>query len=308
MKKYLCLLIILGVILTLSSLEIIDTKGISHYYDNAELYKKEMQEIKTTREKDGTVRLNTWQGFRFDIWLKQQKLGDFATIRLESSDRYQVTLEKAEFDSLESYIVTGQDGVPFEENMLRLIFPALREMQWIKGLERVVLENFQPLIRPRRFYLMQEALKKYPLQQDPKPFVKTQGWFLSDILMDLSEAEEKQVILYSRDGLKQHLTYPLHLEGAILEKTAEGHYNLKSPQIPGGMWMKDVIYLQCDNYALISDDAINQFIPLAKTLHWETTQEMQFRIVFEDGEEVMNFTDALAEPQVFRGALFIELF
>ncbi|HNW24569.1 MAG TPA: hypothetical protein PKI37_03815 [Candidatus Cloacimonas sp.] len=308
MKKYLCLLIILGVILTLSSLEIIDTKGISHYYDNAELYKKEMQEIKTTREKDGTVRLNTWQGFRFDIWLKQQKLGDFATIRLESSDRYQVTLEKAEFDSLESYIVTGQDGVPFEENMLRLIFPALREMQWIKGLERVVLENFQPLIRPRRFYLMQETLKKYPLQQDPKPFVKTQGWFLSDILMDLSEAEEKQVILYSRDGLKQHLTYPLHLEGAILEKTAEGHYNLKSPQIPGGMWMKDVIYLQCDNYALISDDAINQFIPLAKTLHWETTPEMQFRIVFEDGEEVMNFTDALAEPQVFRGALFIELF
>ncbi|MBP7333399.1 MAG: hypothetical protein KA963_01635 [Candidatus Cloacimonas sp.] len=308
MKKYLCLLIILGVILTLSSLELIDTKGISHYYDNAELYKKEIQEIKTTREKDGTVRLNTWQGFRFDIWLKQQKLGDFATIRLESSDRYQVTLEKAEFDSLESYIVTGQDGVPFEENMLRLIFPALREMQWIKGLERVVLENFQPLIRPRRFYLMQETLKKYTLQQDPKPFVKTQGWFLSDILMDLSEAEEKQVILYSRDGLKQHLTYPLHLEGAILEKTAEGHYNLKSPQIPGGMWMKDVIYLQCDNYALISDDAINQFIPLAKTLHWETTPEMQFRIVFEDGEEVMNFTDALAEPQVFRGALFIELF
>lgn len=308
MKKYLCLLIILGVILTLSSLELIDTKGISHYYDNAELYKMEMQEIKTTREKDGIVRLNTWQGFRFDIWLKQQKLGDFATIRFESSDRYQVTLEKAEFDSLESYIVTGQDGVPFEENMLRLIFPALREMQWIKGLERVVLENFQPLIRPRRFYLMQETLKKYTLQQDPKPFVKTQGWFLSDILMDLSEAEEKQVILYSRDGLKQHLTYPLHLEGAILEKTAEGHYNLKSPQIPGGMWMKDIIYLQCDNYALISDDSINQLIRLAKTLHWETTPEMQFRIVFEDGEEVMNFTDALAEPQVFRGALFIEIF
>jgi len=308
MKKYLCLWNILGVILTLSSLELIDTKGISYYYDNAELYKKEMQEIKTTREKDGIVRLNTWQGFRFDIWLKQQKLGDFATIRFESSDRYQVTLEKAEFDSLESYIVTGQDGVPFEENMLRLIFPALREMQWIKGLERVVLENFQPLIRPRRFYLMQETLKKYTLQQDPKPFVKTQGWFLSDILMDLSEAEEKQVILCSRDGLKQHLIYPLHLEGAILEKTTEGHYNLKSPQIPGGMWMKDIIYLQCDNYALISDDSINQLIRLAKTLHWETTPEMQFRIVFEDGEEVMNFTDALAEPQVFRGALFIEIF
>ena len=44
--------------------------------------------------------------------------------------------------------------------------------------------------------------------------------------MDLSEAEEKQVILYSRDGLKQHLIYPLHLEEHS-EKTTEGHYNLK---------------------------------------------------------------------------------
>ncbi|HQC08299.1 MAG TPA: hypothetical protein PK730_02840 [Candidatus Cloacimonas acidaminovorans] len=308
MKKYLCFLLLSGVMMTLSSLEVIDTKGISHFYSNAELYKKETQEIKTSREKDGTVRLNTWQGFRFDIWLKEQNLGDFATIRFESSDRYQVTLEKSEFDSLESYLITGQDGIPFEENMLRLIFPALREMQWIKGLERVVLEDFQPLIRPQRFYLLQETLKKYPLQQDPEPFVKTQGWYLRDILSDLSEAEEKQVILYSRDGLKQHLTYPLHLSGAILEKTAEQHYNLKSPQIPGGMWMKDVIYLQCDNNALISEDSINQLIRLAKILHWETTPEMQFRIVFEDREEVMNFTDALAEPQVFRGALYLELF
>ncbi len=60
--------------------------------------------------------------------------------------------------------------------------------------------------------------------------------------------------------------------------------------------------------ALISDDSINQLIRLAKILHWETTPEMQFRIVFEDGEEVMNFTDALAEPQVFRGALFTRAF
>lgn len=308
MKKYFSLFILMGIMITLSALEIIDTKGISHIYNNADLYKLEVQDIKTSREKDGVVRLNTWQGFRFDLWLKQQNLGDFATIRCESSDRYQVTLEKSEFDSLESYIVTGQDGIPFEENMLRLIFPSLREMQWIKGLERVVLENFQPIIRPSRFYLLQDTLQKYPLQKDPEPFVKIEGWYLSDILMDLSPAEEKKVILYSRDGLKQSLTYPLHLKGAVLEKTAEGHYNLKSPQIPGGMWMKDIIYLQCDNNALICEDCINQLIRLAKILHWETSPDMQFRIVHKEGVEIMNFTDALAEPQVFRGALYFEIF
>ncbi len=52
MKKYLCFwTLILGVIMTLSSLEVIDTKGISYFYNNAELYKKEMQEIKTTRRR-----------------------------------------------------------------------------------------------------------------------------------------------------------------------------------------------------------------------------------------------------------------
>lgn len=308
MKKYICLLILLEVIVFLTALEIIDSKGISHIYDNAELYKLETQELKTTREKDGIVRLNNWQGFRFDIWLKQQKLGDFATIRFESSDRYLVTLEKSEFDSLESYIVIAQDGIPFEEYMLRLIFPTLREMQWIKGLDRVVLESFHPLIRPTRFFLLQDTLKKYTLQKDLKPFVNIEGYYLSDVLMDLSPAEEKKVILYSRDGLKQSLTYPLHLQGAVLEKTPEDLYNLKSPQIPGGMWMKDLVYLQCDNYALISEDSINQLIRLAKILHWETTPEMQFRIVYKDSEEIMNFTDALAEPQVFRGALYFEIF
>ena len=48
MKKYLCFLLLSGVMMTLSSLEVIDTKGISHFYSNAELYKKETQEIKTT--------------------------------------------------------------------------------------------------------------------------------------------------------------------------------------------------------------------------------------------------------------------
>ena len=308
MKKYAFLFILGAVIIFLPALEIIDSKGISHIYDNAELYTLETQEVKTTREKDGIVRLNNWQGFRFDIWLRQQHLGDFATIRFESSDRYLVTLEKSEFDSLESYIVIAQDGIPFEENMLRLIFPTLREMQWIKGLQRVVLENFKPLMRPTRFFLLQDTLQKYSLQKDPKPFVNIEGYFLSDLLTDLSSAEEKNVILYSRDGLKQSLTYPIHLQGAVLEKTLEDQYNLKSPQIPGGMWMKDIVYLQCDNYALISEDCLNQLIRLTKILHWETTPEMQFRIVYKDGEEIMNFTDALAEPQVFRGALYFEIF
>lgn len=303
----LLLIFILITIPPLSALQLVDSNGLLREFDNALLHKHPTQELKTSREKDGVVRLNNWDGFRCDVWLKEQNPGDFNSIRFESSDRYQVSLTKAEFESLESYLVIAQDGVPFEKNALRLIFPSLREMQWIRDLQRIVLENFNPLPRPKRFYLLQSFLEKQPLQHEPKPFVKIDGWFFSDLLPLLSDLPEKQVILFSRDGLKQSLRYPYHLEGAVLEKAAEG-YNMKSPQIPGGMWVKDIIYLQCDSGALIARDSLNRLIELAKLFSWETSPELSFRIVRPEGEEVLPFSDALAEPQMFEGALYFELF
>lgn len=300
---YACLLLFL---MPLRALQIIDTNGLSREISNFELHKHPTQEIKTSREKDGVVRLNNWDGFRFDLWLKEQNPGDYSSIRFESSDRYQVNLTKAEFESLESYLVTAQDGIKFENYSLRLIFPSLREMQWIRDLQRIVLENFNPLPRPQRFYLLESFLAGQKLKKEPKPFVKIEGWFFSDLLKPLSNETDKQVILFSRDGLKQRLRYPFHLEGAVLENSAEG-YNLQSPQIPGGMWVKDIIYLQCDREALISRSSLNRLIDLAKLLSWETGPELFFRIQRDSGEELVPFSDALAEPQMFEGALYFEL-
>jgi hypothetical protein len=300
-------IIIFLTILPLSALQLVDSNGLQREFDNALLHKHPTQEIKTSREKDGVVRLNNWDGFRCDIWLKEQNPGNYNNIRFESSDHYQVNLSKSEFESLESYLVIAQDGVPFENNALRLIFPTLREMQWIRDLQRIVLEDFKPLPRPRRFYLMESFLAKQALIHEPKPFVKIDGWLFSDLLQPLSDLPEKQVILFSRDGLKQSLRYPYHLDGAVLEKAAEG-YNLKSPQIPGGMWVKDIVYLQCDSGALIARDSLSRLIELARLLSWETSPELSFRIVHPAGEEVVPFSDALAEPQMFEGALYFELF
>ncbi len=294
-------------LLPLGALQLIAPNGVIREFNNAELHKLPVQEIKTSREKDGEVRLNTWEGFRCDLWLKEQKPESYSSIRFESADRYQVSLSKEQFESLESYLVLAQDGVRFEHNSLRLIFPSLKEMQWIRDLERIVLENFEPLPRPKRFYLLESYLAGQKLLKDPKPFVNIEGWYFGDLLKPLSNAAEKQVILFSRDGLKQGLRYPYHLEGAVLEKAAAG-YNLKSPQIPGGMWVKDIIYLQCDKEALISRSSLTRLIELAKLLSWETGPELFFRIKRDNSEEVIPFSDALAEPQMFEGALYFELF
>ncbi len=307
MRFPLAIMMLLSTI-AVNALQVVDARGIVHEYDNADLHKHPTQEIKTTREKDGVVRLNNWAGFRCDLWLKEQNLGKFRTIRFESADRYQVSFDKSEFNALESFLVISQDEKPFENNALRLIIPSLREMQWIRDLQRIVLEDFTPLQRPQRFYLLEDFLAKHKLYPEPKPFVNISGWLFSELLPDLSPLSEKQVILFSRDGLKQSLRYPFHLEGAVLEKASEGGFNLKSPQIPGGMWVKDIIYLQCDAAALISKGSLNRLIELTKTLGWEQNPELSFRIVRPQGEETVPFSDALAEPQMFEGALYFELF
>jgi hypothetical protein len=293
--------------ISVNALEIINTNGISKEYDNAGLYKHERQELKTSREKDGVVRLNNWQGFRFDVWLKEQDLGQFSNIRFESEDKYLVTLSSEEFQAMESWIVVAQDEKDFEGNSLRLIFPSLREMQWVRDLSRVVLENFKALPYPSKFMLMKPFLDSQNLLNEPKPFVNTEGWYFSEFLPQLSESKEHQVVFYSRDGLKQNLNYPYHLEGAVLEKTKEDTYNLKSPQIPGGMWLRDIVYLQCDGTALIEQSSLNSLIALHKLLGWDSNPGLSFSIHKADEVLQLGFADALAEPQVFEGALFFEL-
>ena len=294
--------------LSLSALEIVNAQGISKQFDNAILHKHETTELKTSNEKDGQIRLGTWQGFRFDNWLEQQNLGSFNNIRFESPDRYLVNLSKEEFDSKEIWLVTAQDGTPFENNMLRLIIPSMREMYWIRDLNRVVLENFVPLPPPTRFYLMKPFLEGLKLQKEPTLFVNIEGWLFKDIVSQLSDKDKNSVVLYSRDGLKQNLEYPLHLEGAVLEKTTKNTFNLKSPQIPGGMWIKDIVYLQCDKTALIELGSLSSLLDLAKLFGWDSNPDLQFRITREGGDEVFSFGDALAEPQVFEGAIYFELF
>jgi hypothetical protein len=73
------------------------------------------------------------------------------------------------------------------------------------------------------------------------------------------------------------------------------------------MWMKDIIYLQGDNAAVIADNSINSLIELSKTLGWESNPDLQFRIVRKGSVDTIPFGDALSEPQVFQGALYFEL-
>ena len=304
MKKYF-LLLFSGLSL-LAGITVTDPQGVSRTYSYETLAALPRMEFQTVREKDGEIRRDAWQGFRFDAWLKANACEAYKVIRFESADRYMVSFSKTEFDTLACWLTFSQNGETFPEQSLRLIFPGLRDMKWVRGLDRVVLENFDPLKMPTKFEFLDQRLKEETLLQDPPPFVNTKGYYFADLLPLSARGDTCSVVLYSADGMKLALEYPKHLEGAILEATDEG-FNLKSPRIPGGMWLKNIIYIQIGDFALIHTGNLDALIALNRIMDWKLSPDVHFVVHKSDGDLKIPLNDLLAKPELLADVQSFEL-
>lgn len=306
MRKILVLLS-LSLISQLMALVIVDNRGISHEYPYETFFRVQGKEFTTTKELDGEIQTSTWKGMRFDTWLQEQDLGEYSRIKFVSSDRYEVSFNRVEWDTLSCWLAYSKDDEIFPQEQLRVIFPYLRSQYWVRNLKQVHLEDYKQIAMPKRFIPFSAFMGSQKLIKDPQPFVRLQGYRFDDFISILSEKPSKEIVLYSKDGLTQNLSYPAQLAGAVLELTESGSYNLKSPQIPGGMWMKDIIYLQCDAVALIHEKHISALIPLARILEWDLSPEVKVKLNYAQGEEIQVLGDALAEPMIFEGIQDFEL-
>lgn len=305
MKK-LILALILATAALLGAITVTGPAGLSQNFAYQQLASLPREEFQTIREKDGLTKTDTWQGIRFDNWLKAKLDVPFKIIRLESADRYLVSFSRAEFDTLTCWLVFAQNGKTFPDNGLRIIFPALRDMKWVRDLDRVVLEDFDPLQMPKRFEFLDDRLGSAALVEDPAPFINLSGYYFADLLPLSSREDTLGAILYSADGMKLALEYPRHLRGAVLEPTDEG-FNLKSPVIPGGMWLKNIVYIQLGDFALIHPGNLDALIALNRVLDWKLGPDVHFIVQKGYGAEKITLNDILAEPGLLDDALSFEL-
>lgn len=305
MSKYIFSLLFLASAL-LSALSVTDSQGVTQDFSYEELAALPRQDVTTIREKEGVAKKDTWQGLRFDTWLQTRVDKPFKIMRFESDDRYMVSFSRAELDTLALWLVFSQDGRVFADSSMRLIVPGMRDMKWVRGLERVVLEDFDPLKLPARFEFLESRLQKEPLLQDPAPFVNIKAWYFADLLPSSARGKSCNVVLYSQDGMKLALEYPLHLEGAILEPTDEG-FNLKSPQIPGGMWLKKIIYIQINDFALIHTGNLDALIALNRIMDWQLSPDVQFVIHKNGLTEKVPLNTLLSKPEMLADVESFEL-
>ena len=250
-------------------IRIVDSQGIEHNYTYEYFRKLPQTETVSYRTKGDVAKKDTWKGYRFDKWLQTMDLGKYGNIRLESEDRYMVSLTRSEIDTTECWIVFNRNGEDLDEANFRVIFPRLRELYWIKSPNLIVLEDFQALGLPKTFLFMSQQLHNLELCKDPEPFKDIWGYKVDNLFSKVFQVDAADVVMVSGDGLKIRLTYPKHLKGAILELKDDDSLNLKSPQIPGGMWIGDIVYIQAGDIALISDMGRKQLIEIALNLEWK---------------------------------------
>jgi len=246
---------------SLTAFTITDIRGLSQDFEINDLAALPRLDLNTSSEKEGRIKEHSFSGIRFDHWIQEQGYSSFGKSRFESGARYRVILSKAELDSLECWLVFASGGKEYESGASRLVFPGLREMTWIKDVERVLLEARTEVPIPHTYHRLDLMLQTIDLLQDPAPFVNMEGWYLANLL----PSDSLSLYLISGDGLLAELEWPQHLEGAILEKHGD-LIDLKSPQIPGGMWIKDLVYIQFGSTVLIRDKALPQLNDIETTM------------------------------------------
>lgn len=265
----------LFIVLLLSSsfvyaLEVYRINSAPDYYSIEQLRQLTMEDFQTKRHKDERDLIENWQGINLQKWLISQDYTDFQSLRFESEDNYMIRIHKAELDSMQGYIALKKDNNFIDSTEVRIIFPGQRDMYWIRNIDKIYLEDFKPVPAPNQIYIWDSVSSKLIYRNDLTPFVNISGYYIDDIMKGIFHSDEGSVILVSRDGLKSRLEYPKHLKGAVLEVTKDGALNLKSPAIPAGMWLKDIVYLQCGPYAVIRYDFLYHLNTLYKTLDWKS--------------------------------------
>jgi|GEM_PF-278513 len=272
-------------------------QGISQNFDYDLLRQIPRQEVKTTKMRDGSIIL--WQGFRFDNWLKDNGFTSFEQIKLQAPDLYQVAISGSDLASLEAWMVFGREGEELADDEVRILFPGLREMNWLRNPVRVMLENEIKLPLPKSFLLMSKALGELKLAQDPPPFVNIRGNFFADLHQAYFPAGAQHYLILTKDDLKSILDYPAHLQKAVLEHKADGSYSMKSPQIPGGMWLNEISYIQAGETALITEDGMGELIGIAKRLNWELNPDSMVYFVTQSGVLSLPLDKFISNKEIF---------
>ncbi|KQC07654.1 MAG: hypothetical protein APR54_05770 [Candidatus Cloacimonas sp. SDB] len=282
MKKTIIFMLIIWSIMNLMSLT------IEHGNNSYELTWQEVKnfspvELKTEREKDGEIKKETWLGSPLKAILTHFSITDFVKLQVAATDNYMVRLDFNEITEREPILAYSLNDEQLNEENFRLIVPGKRDMFWIRNISRIIIETEEEMDHPDIIFLAEKILQRKPLRTNPEPFEDVTGYYFKDIIEEVFPFSEGEYLLIAQDGIRHKLDYDNYLKKASLIMS-DGNLALQSPQMPAGMWIKDITYIQKEETAIVFINEISEWKDLHKLLGWKENSEKletEFNIILQ---------------------------
>ena len=268
MKKIMFFLVLI-VFIKLTSITIIHQ---NREYELKSFEQFELLEIKTVREKKSTKITENWQGIALIQILDKFKIKDYEEIKFLSSDNYLIRLKRKDIINFNPIIAIYRNEEKLPEDKLRLIVPEMRDMFWIQNLERIEVVINTETRMPQTIFVAENILKNKPLRTNLKPFINVIGFKFFDLVQDVFPILYNEFLLIGKDGILHKLDYETYLKDAVLV-LEDGNYDLKSPAMPAGMWIKNLSYIQNDDRAILFLQKFESWTEIKKILDWQNLPE-----------------------------------
>ncbi len=252
-----------------------------------ELLSYPQKQVETSRDKNGKVSIEIWTGVDLKQLLDKNQITDFYQLRFTSEDNYQVRLSAAEIVEHSPIIALQRNGEKLDETQIRLIAPQIRDMYWIQGISTVTTEKKTKLPLPYSLLTAEKILENMEIQFDPVPFKKVEGYYFIDLAARAFPILQGEFLLVSSDGVSQLLDFEKYLKNAVLIRV-EDRFNLQSPDMPGGMWIKDLVYVQTFDRAVFFKDRISDLKAIGNLLGWKELPEL---LLDQDGNQIAPETE-----------------
>jgi len=268
MKKVIFYLILI-VFIQLSSITIVH-KNNEYELKNFEQFA--LVEIQTFREKKSEKITENWKGIALIQILNKFQIEDYQELKFFSIDNYLIRLKRKDIINFNPIIAIHRNGKKLPEDKLRLIVPEMRDMFWIQNLERIEAVTNTETSMPQTIFVAENILKNKPLRTQLKPFINVIGFKFYDLVQDVFPILHNEFLLIGKDGIRHKLDYETYLKDAVLV-LEDGNYNLKSPAMPAGMWIKKIAYIQNDERAILFLQNFESWTEIQKILDWQNLPE-----------------------------------
>ena len=224
--------------------------------------------FETVREKDGETKKDTWEGITVQSILAELNIEEYDELKFTSDDNYMVRIKKADILKHDPILAFKRNGEKLLPEKIRLVIPGMRDMFWIQGVEQIETLNSNKMQFPHTLYIAENIFSKTNLQTKLEPFIDVSGYHFPQLIEDVFPLMQEEILLMGKDGVQHLLDYQKYLKNDVLVAN-EGTFNLQSPDMPAGMWVKNIAYVQQFDRAIFFISHFLDLNQIAQLLDWQ---------------------------------------